>query len=149
MLNEHFADLVQKSDILELVTEPFLALSVFRLKPGASRPITTNESNELNRIFNRRIAGRQDILLTETDLDGIVCIRFAVGAYRTEDKHIHHAYLLLLQEGKLAIDEWERQNVREVLPNWIIRSVAAAPVRPPPSLIRYSESFRPFCLKFE
>src|SRR6266568_1863360 len=126
MLNERFADLVQKSDILELVTEPFLALSVFRLKP--SRPITTNESNELNRSFNRRIAGRHDILLTETDLNGTVCIRFAVGSFRTEDKHIYHAFQLLLHEGKTAIDEWERQNIREVLPNYIIRSVAAAPI---------------------
>lgn len=113
MLNEHFADLVQKSDILELVTEPFLALSVFRLKP--SRPITMKESNELNRMFNRRIAGRHDILLTETDLNGVVCIRFAVGSYRTEDKHIHHAFQLLMQEGKIAMDEWQRGQVKAAM----------------------------------
>ena len=115
-MNERFADLVRKSDVLELVIEPFLALSVFRLTPG--RLTTTNESNELNRIFNRRISDRHDILLTETNLNGIVCIRFAVGAYRTKDKHIHHAFQLLLNEGKIAIDEWKRQqNIRRVLPN--------------------------------
>ncbi|KAM6502085.1 Pyridoxal phosphate-dependent transferase [Amanita muscaria] len=104
-LNERFADLVRESDVLELVTETSLALSVFRLNPGRSNSI--NELNELNRMFYSRISSRNDILLTQTVLNGVTCIRFAVGAYRTEKKHIDQAFQLLLEEGDIATKEWK------------------------------------------
>ncbi|KAM6495469.1 Pyridoxal phosphate-dependent transferase [Amanita muscaria] len=104
-LNEYFADLVRGSDLLELVTETSLALSVFRLNPSRSKSM--KELNELNRLFYDRISSRDDILLTQTVLNGVACIRFAVGAYRTEKKHIDQAFQLLLKEGRLAIKEWK------------------------------------------
>jgi aromatic-L-amino-acid decarboxylase len=115
-LNERFAALVRESDILELAAEPSFALSVFRLKHGhASSAI---ERNELNRVFYGRICARHDIMLTQTMLDGLNCIRFNVGATRTENKHIDQAIQLLLDEGRTAIGEWEEaRKPGESLPN--------------------------------
>ena len=98
--------LVRKSHILELVAEPSLALSVFRLRPVSTSPMA--DLNKLNRMFYGRISARRDILLTQTVLDGITSIRFVVGAYRTETKHIDQAVQLLLDEGLVAIKEWEQ-----------------------------------------
>ena len=63
--------------------------------------------NNLNRVFYDRISVRHDVLLTQTVLNGIACIRFAVGAYRTEERHIDQAFKLLQEEGHIAIKEWE------------------------------------------
>lgn len=102
-------DLVQKSDILELVTAPSLALSVFRLNPcfGATTAYSLTDINNLNRIFYDKISARRDILLTQTVLNGVVCIRFAIGVLRTEEKHIDQAVKLLQDEGRSAIQEWK------------------------------------------
>jgi len=98
--------LVRNSDILELVTEPSLAVSVFRLRPSCTS--STADLNKLNRMFYGRISARRDILLTQTVLNGITCIRFVVGAHRTEAKHIDRAVQLLLDEGLVAIKKWEQ-----------------------------------------
>ena len=101
-------DLVQKSDILELVTAPSLALSVFRLNPyiGATAYSLT-EINNLNRMFYDRISARHDILLTQTVLNGVACIRFAIGVLRTEERHIDQAFKLLQDEGRITIRGWK------------------------------------------
>lgn len=107
-LSEHFVQLVKKSDILELVTEPSLALSVFRLNPSVgTRTYSLTDLNNLNRIFYDRISARHDILLTQTVLNGVACIRFAVGVLRTEERHIDQAFRLLQEEGYIAIEEWK------------------------------------------
>ena len=99
-----------------LAAEPSLALSVFRLKH--SHASSAIELNELNRVFYGRICARHDIMLTQTMLDGLDCIRFNVGATRTENKHIDQAIQLLLCEGRIAISEWEEaRKPGETLPN--------------------------------
>lgn len=95
---------------MELVTRPSLALSVFRLNPGIGATANTlTDLNDLNRVFYDRISARHDILLTQTILNGITCLRFAVGAYRTEERHIDQAFNLLQEEGNIAIKEWENR----------------------------------------
>ena len=101
-------DLVQKSDILELVTAPSLALSVFRLNPCIGETAySLTDINNLNRMFYDRISARHDILLTQTVLNGVACIRFAIGVLRTGEKHIDQALELLQHEGRIAIQEWK------------------------------------------
>ncbi|RDB24903.1 Tyrosine decarboxylase 1 [Hypsizygus marmoreus] len=110
-LNQQFADFIATSDILSLVTPPSLALSVFRIEPKRNSPdqvaLSTESLNSLNRLFYGRISARDDILLTQTVLNGVHCIRFAVGAARTESSHIQAACDLLHTEAKLAIEAWE------------------------------------------
>lgn len=101
-------DLVQKSDILELVTEPSLALSVFRINPCiGTTTYSLADVNNLNHMFYDRISARHDILLTQTVLNGVACIRFAIGVLRTGERHIDQALKLLQDEGRIAIQEWE------------------------------------------
>lgn len=95
------------------MTAPSLALSVFRLDPksvslNSTKALSPETLNDLNRIYYARISARKDILLTQTVLNGAVCIRFAVGAARTEEVHIRKAYQLLSEEGKLALEEWTK-----------------------------------------
>lgn len=93
-----------------LVTEPSFALTVFRLEPslppGASKLITPQLLNDLNREFYSRVSAEADILLTQTVINGTFCIRFAVGAVRTEKKHIDQAWVLLKRVGEASIEAW-------------------------------------------
>ena len=93
--------------MLSLVTAPSLALSVFRIDPKATSPdqpaLSLEALNTINKLFYARISARKDILLTQTILNGVFCIRFAIGAERTEVFHIKQAYNLLQKEAQLAL----------------------------------------------
>lgn len=105
-----FATLVRDSANLSLVTQPSLGLSVFRLDPRTEsdeQPALTLESlNELNRLLYGRISARNDIMLTQTTLNGIFCIRLAVGATRTTEVHIRAAYDIICKEAETAFEMW-------------------------------------------
>ncbi|KNZ72280.1 Tyrosine decarboxylase 1 [Termitomyces sp. J132] len=111
-LNQHFAEFVASSDMFSLVTPPSFALSVFRLDPKLRSLEQPSHSldilNKLNKLFYSRLTARQDILLTSTVLNGVYCIRFAVGSARTELLHIKQACELLVEEGKLTLESWEQ-----------------------------------------
>lgn len=96
-----------------MVTPPTLALTVFRLEP--STPLDKLEGaagdrleklNSLNKYFFELISSRTEIYLTQTILNGVHCIRFAVGAERTTDKHVNGAFDLLEEEARNAIKTW-------------------------------------------
>jgi aromatic-L-amino-acid/L-tryptophan decarboxylase len=111
-----FANLVDASDELSLVTKPSLALTVFRVVPKLQEnqsPLSTESLNDLNRVFFGRLSHRHDIMLTQTSLNGIFCVRFAVGAARTNEKHIQGAYNIIIQEAKSAHETWN-QTINEV-----------------------------------
>jgi aromatic-L-amino-acid decarboxylase len=111
-LNETFASLIQKSDTLSLVTQPSLALSVFRICPRREAenqtPISVELLNELNRLFYGRLSARTDIMLTQTTLNGIFCVRLAIGSARTTGKHIVEAYDILTKEAEATLEVWEQ-----------------------------------------
>ncbi|KAF8220587.1 hypothetical protein L208DRAFT_747020 [Tricholoma matsutake] len=117
-LNHEFADLVLTSKYLSLVTPPSFALTVFQLKPKATTPkqpaLSISSLNNLNRLFYNQISGRDDIYLTQTTLNGVFCIRMAVGAARTDSVHIQKAYDLLNKEAEMAIETWEQSTVNEL-----------------------------------
>lgn len=47
-------------------------------------------------------------MLTQTSLSGIFCVRFAVGAARTNEEHIQEAYNIIIKEAKFAYETWEQ-----------------------------------------
>ncbi|KAI6148331.1 pyridoxal phosphate-dependent transferase [Pisolithus tinctorius] len=106
-LGNMFASLIRESTEFALVTPPSLALTVFRLEPRASPPVPLAKLNELNRVFYARVSARSDIAFTQTDLSGTFCVRMAVGATRTSEDHVKHAYEILCLEGKAALEEWQ------------------------------------------
>jgi len=111
-MNDIFSELVQKSDNLELVTKPSLALTVFRVVPkpesDKQEALSQQSLNEVNRIFFGRISSRNDIMLTQTTLNGVFCVRLAVGAARTTEKHIQDAYGIIEKEAKAALEVWDQ-----------------------------------------
>jgi len=42
-------------------------------------------------------------MLTQTSLNGVFCVRFAVGAARTQE-----AYNIIIKEAKFAVETWEQ-----------------------------------------
>lgn len=74
----------------------------------SAQPLSSAQSkaNALNRAFYARISARKTLLLTQTDLSGTFCIRFAVGAVRTEEKHIREAFDVLTEEAQATLAEW-------------------------------------------
>ncbi|KIM79842.1 hypothetical protein PILCRDRAFT_10021 [Piloderma croceum F 1598] len=106
-LNNKFASMIRSSSQFALVTPPSYALSVFRLEPKGIEQSNVESLNNLNRLFYERISARSDILLTRTELNGIFCIRFAVGAARTDETHIQRAFDLLCTEAESAIRTFE------------------------------------------
>lgn len=104
-LNNMFASLIRSSAQFALVTPPSYALTVFRLEPKSvnSEPPNTESLNSLNKRFYSRISARNDIFMTQTQLNGIFCVRFAVGAARTHETHIQHAFHLLCAEAEVTL----------------------------------------------
>lgn len=90
---------------------------MFRLNPkpiSSGQPVLSEDSlNNLNRLFYGRISARDDIMLTQTVLNGVYCIRLAVGAARTNETHIKQACDLLHKEAELAIEAWEQSIIEE------------------------------------
>jgi aromatic-L-amino-acid decarboxylase len=65
---------------VEILAEPRLSLTAFRLAP-AGRP--ENELNELNRMLLRQINAQQNVYMTGTVLDGRFALRICVLSFRT------------------------------------------------------------------
>lgn len=108
-LNNIFAGLISESKILSLVTPPSFALSVFRLVPaGVQGGLSLEALNELNRSLFGRLSARQDIMLTQTNLNGIFCIRFVVGAARTDEQHVRNAYDVVAEEAEGVLQAWHQ-----------------------------------------
>ncbi|KAI0696521.1 pyridoxal phosphate-dependent transferase [Cytidiella melzeri] len=113
-LNNYFVSLLRSCPDFSLVTEPSFALSVFRLSP-ASIVSTESDSgnlqtilNDLNKSYYARLSARHDLALTQTKLNGIFCIRLAIGAARTKKEHIDHAWQALKEEAQAAISAWSQ-----------------------------------------
>jgi aromatic-L-amino-acid decarboxylase len=117
-LNNLFATLIRNSDKFSLVTQPSLTLSVFRLvakpKPDGQPALSLESLNDLNRMLFSRISARADIMLTQTSLNGIFCIRFAVGATRTTDIHVRAAYDIICKEAETALEMWAQTHFASV-----------------------------------
>ncbi|PPQ95321.1 hypothetical protein CVT26_008166 [Gymnopilus dilepis] len=111
-LNQLFVRLVEGSQNLVLATPPSLALTVFRVVPKSrlpsQRPPAAESLNELNRIFYARLSARHDIMLTQTSLNGMICVRLAVGATRTAEEHIYNAFNIVEKEAEIAIETWRQ-----------------------------------------
>jgi len=129
-MNTSFQNRLSETQLLELVTTPSLSLSVFRIPPSALTTSTTSSSssqlqpdvdkspkpkletmNDLNQSFYSRLSSRNDILLTQTVLNGVFCIRLAIGAERTRSHDIDRAYEILVEEAERTVEEWKAKNV--------------------------------------
>ncbi len=106
-MNELFVKLIQNSKDLALVVESSLSLSVFRLVPELDQSkYHLDELNDLNRLYYSRLSARSDIMMIQTDVNNIFCIRMAIGAQRTTEQHIRNAYDILEIEAKATLDLW-------------------------------------------
>jgi aromatic-L-amino-acid/L-tryptophan decarboxylase len=86
------------------VTPPSFALTVFRLLPGsAGNTEELDDVNTLNKAFYSDLQSRPDLALTQTLLGGVFCVRFAVGAARTEQKDIDKAWTIIEEAGGNAL----------------------------------------------
>ena len=116
-MNNLFATLIQNTDNnFSLVTNPSLALTVFRLIPESTETASSlsfESLNELNRLFYGRISARNDIMMTQTNLNGIFCIRFVTGATRTREVHVYAAYDILCKEAEITLELWA-QSPRDI-----------------------------------
>lgn len=65
-----------------------------------------DDLNALNQALYKRISARQDIFMTQTVLNGVYCIRMAVGAIRTTEQHIIEAFNLITREVELTLQSW-------------------------------------------
>jgi aromatic-L-amino-acid decarboxylase len=99
--------MIRSSSQFTLLAPPSYALSVFRLVPPGYQPLNTKLLNSINKLFYGRISARSDILLTQTQLNGIFCIRFVVGAARTNQTQIQRAFELLCAEAEVTIRTFE------------------------------------------
>jgi hypothetical protein len=90
---------IRASPIFELVSPPSFALTVFRLLPGPGVITTELEvANTVNRAFYSDLQTRSNIVLTQTSLSGVFCVRFAVGA--TEESDINNAWEIVEEVGE-------------------------------------------------
>jgi len=106
-LGKIFAERVREHpELLELVTPPSFSMSVFRIAPSAVPEFSADEVNNLNELYYRRIDERKDLWLTQTNVNGVHCIRFVTGAQKTEPYHVEAAFGICLETAKLTIQEF-------------------------------------------
>ncbi|KII85888.1 hypothetical protein PLICRDRAFT_44310 [Plicaturopsis crispa FD-325 SS-3] len=101
-MSDLFVSLIRASPNFALVTPPSFALSVFRLVPPAV-VLSSAELNDLNRDLYARISTHTELLLTQTQLNDVFCIRMAVGSPLTEEGHIRKAFEIISAEGDAAL----------------------------------------------
>ncbi|KAI0313544.1 pyridoxal phosphate-dependent transferase [Amylostereum chailletii] len=102
-LNALFAAHVRASALFELVAPPSFALTVFRLRPAASERADGHAraaANARNRAFWDALLARREVLLTQTELGGVFCVRFAVVAARTEAGDVERAWEIVREVGE-------------------------------------------------
>jgi len=95
-LNNIFAEHIRSSAAFELVAPPSFALSLFRLVPEDPN----GDANAINHIFWDALLARSELLLTQTELGGTFCIRFAVGAARTTEEDVERAWAIVREIGE-------------------------------------------------
>lgn len=120
--SDTFVSLIKQSAQFQLITPPCLSLSVFRLEPrtptstsisaARSPDLDPAQLNALNRAFYTRLSARHDVVFTQTDLNGIICIRCAVGAERTEEADILWAFEALCEEANKTLEGWTGHGVQ-------------------------------------
>ena len=52
------------------------------------KAVVEDALNDLNKDYYSRVSSRNDIALTQTKMNGTFCIRFAIGAARTQKAHV-------------------------------------------------------------
>lgn len=82
---------------------------MFRLEPSGCS-LGPEQLNALNRAFYARLSARHDVAFTQTDLNGTICVRCAVGAERTEEADILQTYEVLCEEADKTLKEWDGKN---------------------------------------
>ena len=98
-LAQIFAESVRNHpDLLELVAPPSFSLSVFRIAPSAVPELFEDGLNELNERYYQKLCERKDLMLTQTELDGIYCIRWEDLSDSTKQGTIGLTATGLLQE---------------------------------------------------
>ncbi len=51
-------------------------------------------------------------MLVQTEINGIYCMRMAIGAQRTTEKHIQDAFNIFEDEATKAMDIWEQKSTQ-------------------------------------
>lgn len=100
-----FADLIRGSSLLELVVQPSLALVVFRIKADDSAQ--GSNINDVSKAFFKKILARSDLYLTQTELNGVHCVRFSAGGIMTEERHVRAAFKAIEEEASSTLLEFK------------------------------------------
>ncbi|KAG1899805.1 pyridoxal phosphate-dependent transferase [Suillus fuscotomentosus] len=102
-LNTKFAQSIYEPELFSVITKPSLAMTVFGLAPKSSPQLSTPELNILNRAFYARLAARNDIALTQTDLNEVFYIRMVIGAEQTLESDVDRASALMKSEAMVLL----------------------------------------------
>ena len=103
-LNNSFAEHIRASPIFELVTPPSFALTVFRLLSGSTSDAGQCDGvNAVNREFYRDLQSRSSLVLTQTLIGEVFCVRLAVGASTTEQRDIEDAWSIIKEVGETTL----------------------------------------------
>ena len=72
-----------------------------------ANPASLAVLNALNRALHHELqtSHHHQMLLTQTEIRGVFCLRFAVGAARTEEKDIKRAWEILNEVGNKVLTE--------------------------------------------
>lgn len=65
---------------------------------------TLESVNRFTEALYSRLCSRNDIFLTQTDLNGVFCIRFVIGSERTSVENVHRASSIIIEEAEAVTD---------------------------------------------
>lgn len=88
-LNEYFAEQIRQSNSLELIMEPFLNFTCFRVNPGNN--LSEEQLQAVNQTFLNTLNQSGKVYLSHTKVEGKYVIRMVIGQTYVEQKHIEKA----------------------------------------------------------
>ncbi|TFY73615.1 hypothetical protein EWM64_g10397 [Hericium alpestre] len=107
-LSDVFAKYIQESDIFDFVAPPSFALTVFRIAPASEPNADLAQLNDLNRAFHEALQSHHaELVLTQTEVGGVFCMRLAVGAARTEERDIVQAWTIIKDVAEDVLRRWK------------------------------------------
>ncbi|TFY80083.1 hypothetical protein EWM64_g3932 [Hericium alpestre] len=107
-LSDVFAKYIQESDIFDFVAPPSFALTVFRIAPVSEPNADLAQLNDLNHAFHEALQSHHaELVLTQTEVGGVFCMRLAVGAARTEERDIVQAWTIIKEVAEDVLRRWK------------------------------------------
>ncbi len=97
-LAQELGDLIEAEEDFQLLVPPTLTLLCFRYRPTGN--VSEQTLNSINQQLIESLNDSGEVYLTHTRIQDQFCLRFAIGAQRTERQHVRQAWATIKETAR-------------------------------------------------